>query len=193
MIYIFCAFEAEARAVIDAYGLKKKIADPWTIFASKEIELVISGMGQENAKKAAQYLLSTYTIKEKDLLLNIGICAAQDDYTIGELLEIEHLHHGNKAFHLRPQPSTIKKVSCFSVNKAQSRHLATDIAEMEAFGLYETLKDHFQPYKISFLKIVSDNFQPFIPKKSFVIGLIQAHIKEIKKHIEHLQGDNDAT
>ena len=191
MIYIFCAFEAEARPLIDSYKLARQEAHPYALFTNKEIQLIVSGMGQDKAKKSAQYLLSKVsTIYKDDIFINIGICAAQEAYKVGELLEIKSIQSEEVSYDLSPRSSNVKQVSCFSAREAQSKISMTDIAEMEALNLYETFKDNFLPEKMSFLKVVSDNFQPFVPKKKFIIGLVQAHIKEIQAHIKNLQGED---
>jgi len=189
MTYIVCAFEAEARALIDSYRLIKHETRPFAVFGNDKIHLIISGMGQAKAKEAAQYLLSRQSIQKEDIFINIGICAAQQSYKVGELLIIKSIHNEETSHLLSTPTSPIKEVSCFSAGTAQEHSTQTDIAEMEALGLYETLKENFLPENMSFLKVVSDNFQPFIPKKKFIIDLIQARLKEIKTHIKTLQGD----
>ena len=190
MIYIFCAFEAEARALIDSYKLAETQTEPFALFANKEIQLIISGMGQDRAKEAGHYLLSICSIEKDDVLLNIGICAAQEEYHVGELLEIKSIQNEEVSYELEPRSSGIKQVSCFSARQVLGKATPTDIAEMEALSLYEILKDSFLSENIGFLKIVSDNFNPFVPKKKFIIALVQAHIKEIKAHIKTLQGED---
>jgi len=190
MTYIFCAFEAEARPIIDAYKLIKQKGEPYTLFSDENLHLIISGMGQEKAKKSAQYLLSKVSVCKDDTFINLGVCAARDSYSIGELLEIKSIHSDEVSYVLKPQSSDIKHVSCFSTREVQNKTSQTDIAEMEALGLYETLKDAFLPEKMGFFKVVSDNFRPFVPKKKFIIELMQAHTVEIQAHIKKLQGDN---
>ena len=190
MIYIFCAFEAEARALIDSYKLIKKQSVPFVLFSNESIQLILSGMGQQKAKEAAEYLLTLHTIQNTDIFLNIGVCAAKENYKIGELLEVNQIHDETNTYPLQSHSSILKPVTCFSASQAQGKGRDSDIAEMEALGLYLVLKDDFISDRISFLKIVSDNFKPFIPKKSFIIGLIQARVKEIKEHIQNLQGEH---
>lgn len=191
MTYIFCAFEAEARALIDSYKLVKQGSQLYPLFSNKEIKLIITGMGQDKAKEAGQAFLSQASIHKDDVLINIGVCAAKEEYKVGELLEIKSIHSEDVSYELQPQSLNIRDVSCFSAKEAQDKTSTTDIAEMEALSLYEVLKDSYLPEKMSFLKIVSDNFQPFVPKKKFIIELIQSNIKEIKAHINKLQGENN--
>ena len=192
MIYIICAFEAEARALIDSYKLVKKQTSPFALFENSEIRLIISLMGPEKAASASQYLISTFLPKADDSFLNLGICAAQSQYPIGELLQIEILTDGKSCFTIETLDSGIKTVSCYSSDKAMHTAVETDIAEMEAMTLYEKMSSSFNAKNISFLKVVSDHFKPFKPDKQFVIDLIRNNLKPIKEHISLLTGVHHA-
>ena len=189
MLYIICAFEAEARALIDAYKLVKKQSAPFVIFESKDIKLLISKMGQENAKEACQHLIQSYNIQKKDTLLNIGICAAQEKYPIGSLLLVKTLSNQDTNHELKFLDSNLNKVSCYSSEKVLDKPSQSDIAEMEALAIYETLSPHLTPENISFLKVVSDNFKPFKPNKQFIIDLIRNNLQDIQDHITQLTGN----
>ena len=55
MIYIFSAFYAEAKNIIDHYGLKKEKSPEmvrFDVFANDSIRLVITGVGEINAAAA---------------------------------------------------------------------------------------------------------------------------------------------
>lgn len=188
MLYIICAFEAEARAIIDHYKLTKKQTQPFALFESSEVLLIICGMGPDNAKVASQYLLATFPPRKEDSFLNIGICAAQDDYKIGELLQAQSLQDQMVSYKLQLLDTAIKPVSCYSSDKVLDAPSNTDIAEMEALSIYENISSYFEPKNISFLKVVSDNFKPFKPNKQFIIDLIRNNIKPIKEHISKLTG-----
>ena len=52
MIYIFSAFYAEAKNIIDHYGLKKEKSPEmvrFDVFTNESIRLVITGVGEINA------------------------------------------------------------------------------------------------------------------------------------------------
>ncbi len=190
MTYILCAFEAEARTLIDSYRLKKEQTEPYTLFANEGYILIISGMGQENGKESSRYLLSNFPPRKDDIFINLGVCAAKEAYTIGELLQVETLQNERSSYPLDIRDSSIKTVSCFSATIPLDKASSSDIAEMEALSVYEVIQGSFRKEKISFLKIVSDNFRPFIPKKQFIIGLVHKNIKTIQAHIKKLQGED---
>ncbi len=192
MLYIICAFEAEARALIDHYKLIKTQTSPYALFKGDEICLLISGMGVQKAKTATHYLLETYRVNENDAFLNLGICAAQESFNIGELLQVDTLQNESCTYSLETFPSAIQKVSCYSSSQVLDKPAPTDIAEMEALAVYNVVSTPFTPLKISFLKVVSDHFKPFKPKKQFIIELIRKNIDAIDKHINQLTGANHA-
>jgi hypothetical protein len=83
--------------------------------------------------------------------------------------------------------SSIPSVSCFSAKKPQGRPVNEDIAEMEAMSIYKNISPYFKTEHISFLKVVSDNFNPVTPDKQFIISLIQKNIPLIEEHIAIMQ------
>jgi len=191
MIYFICAFEAEARALIEYCKLQKDPNSPCTLFSNAERIILISGMGQDNAKKAIEYLLLKYPHSDDDVLINLGICAAQDKFPVGSLLHVQSLRSRSESFELKVVDSTLQKVSCFSSEEVLTQVVDTDIAEMEAISIYKAASASFSPSKISILKVVSDHFKPFKIKKQFIIDLIKPHVKEIETHIQQIQGETD--
>lgn len=186
MIYIMSAFESEARSLIDLYNLPKQDASAFKIFCDKEMLVIISGMGQEKASAAIQYLLLNYPNKKDDIFINLGICSGQAHYKVGELLQIKQLKNKYESHILSVVPSSIKEVSCFSATTPLNRPSATDIAEMQAMSIYKIIREYFRPKNISFLKIVSDNFQPVKPTKQFIKDLTHKNMPFIQKHIQDL-------
>jgi len=191
MIYFICAFEAEARALIEHYKLQKDSNRPYPLFSNKKVVILISGMGQENAKEAVDYLLSQYLPTRDDILINLGICAAQEQFPIGSLLHVQSLRNESELFELKVSDSALEKVSCFSSEQVLTQASKTDIAEMEAITVYKMASASFAPSQISILKVVSDHFKPFKIKKQFIIDLIRPHLIEIDAHIKKIQGETD--
>jgi len=187
MTFIICAFESEARAVIDKLKLNKKNNDTYKIFYNDETLLLITGMGQEKALSASEYLLLNFPPKKEDVLINLGVCAAQSTYCIGELIQVKKLVNEDESHTLSTLDSDFPTLSCFSAKVPLNRPVNEDIAEMEALSIYKSISPYFQKEKISFLKIVSDNFNPTKPNKQFIISLVQNKIPDIIKHIKAIE------
>lgn len=186
MIYILCAFESEARALIDKYKLQKKHTGPYKYFDDENHLILISGMGQDNAAQAVTHLLLNFSHSQEDIFINLGICAAQNTFEIGELVQVKKLQNSQESHYLSTPLSKITSVSCFSSNKTLDRPVNEDIAEMEAMNIYKTVSQYFHADKISFLKVVSDHFNPIKPSKQLVISLINNRLAEIENHLDNM-------
>ncbi len=84
MIYIFTAFYAEAKSIIANYNLKmqqKQAAVRFDMFSNDDIRLVITGVGEINAAAAVANVGGAYGIGAKDVIVNIGSCAAFENET----------------------------------------------------------------------------------------------------------------
>jgi len=187
MIYILSAFEAEARAIIDKYKLVKSKSGIYTLFKNEAFLVFISGMGQDNAFEATQHLLLNFPNHKDDLFINLGICAAQSTFEIGALLQIKKLQSPQESHLLKTIDSGAPLVSCFSSYTPVDRPVNEDIAEMEAMSIYKEISQYFNPSQISFLKVVSDNFNPVKFNKGFIISLINENLDPIMKHIQKMK------
>ena len=76
MIYIFSAFYAEAKNIIDHYGLKKEKSPEmvrFDVFANESIRLVITGVGEINAAAAVSNIGGAYGISPDDEIFECGV------------------------------------------------------------------------------------------------------------------------
>ena len=76
MIYIFSAFYAEAKNIIDHYGLKKEKSPEmvrFDVFANERLGL--TGVGESTAAAAVSNIGGAYGISQDDEILNVG-CGA---------------------------------------------------------------------------------------------------------------------
>lgn len=188
MIYLLCAFEIEARVLIEHFKLQKQSNTAYKLFKNSEMLLIISGMGQEKAAHAIQYLLLHFPpISQDNAFLNLGICAAHQEHKIGTLVQIKTLVDTNAAHHLQCLDSDIQRVSCFSSKTPVHTPVSEDIAEMESMAIYLKTQSYFKATKISFLKVVSDHFNPQKLDKAFIRSLFEKHRLQITKHISLLK------
>ena len=78
-------------------------------------------------------------------------------------------------------------MSCFSSATALSTAVSEDIADIEAMGIYKGISPYFKASHISFLKVISDNFNPDKFNKGFIISLIQNQLAQIQEHISYME------
>ena len=132
MIYIFSAFYAEAKNIIDHYGLKKEKSPEmvrFDVFANESIRLVITGVGEINAAAAVSNIGGAYGISPDDEILNVGCGAGfSSDICLGSIFLGNKLNEG-----------------CDSV-----------VYDMEAAAVYQAAAFFVGPHRMHFIKLVSD-------------------------------------
>ncbi len=153
MIYLVFALKAEAQAFID-----KKL----------DINITISGIGSKNMYNATKKILKQ--MDENDIIVNVGICGASKEFTIGELLHIDMLTRTTK---------TIFSLNC--VDKEVSQKDRYDVVDMESSGFIEATNIIKNRYMF---KIVSDHFEPKSVTKDDAKKLIFDNIDEIMQRIK---------
>ena len=174
MLYIVVALKPEAQAFIDRYKLKKSKLGNFTLFINDEIMLIVSGLGINNSAQATQTLINYYDITDDDIYLNIGICGANEDYEIGELLEIGEIEYEFKTINL--QSSSKKIITCLE-NEDSSNLYA--IVDMESFGFYDAVIHSPAIKNYHILKVVSDHFEPSKVTKEGTKSLVFNAIDDI--------------
>lgn len=174
MIYILCALQAEAQAFVDKYKLKKESLSNYKLFKNEKFMIIVSGIGVDNARDATQTLINYFDISDDDIYLNIGICAANKSFEIGELIEIDAIEY--EGLHYKLAKNTSHMLTC--IDKEADTPL-TDIVDMESFGFYEAVKHSPAIKNFYILKIVSDHFEPKKITKEFAKSLIFNQIDAI--------------
>ena len=174
MLYIVVALKPEAQAFIDRYKLKKSKLGNFALFINDEIMLIVSGLGINNSAQATQTLINYYDITDDDIYLNIGICGANEDYKIGELLEIGGIEYKFKTINL--QSSSKKIITCLE-NEDSSNLYA--IVDMESFGFYDAVIHSPAIKNYHILKVVSDHFEPSKVTKEGTKSLVFNAIDDI--------------
>ena len=150
MIYIMVALKAEAQAFVDKYKLKN--------YKNDEISIIITGIGSDAMFRATTNILKIF--KKDDVILNVGICGANKNYTIGQLID-----------------SRFDKITCSDMEVSKS---GSNIVDMESLGFTNATKN----IKNSFMfKVVSDHFEPKKVTKDKAKQLIFNKIDEMMKRV----------
>ena len=113
MLYIVTALKSEAQAFVDIFKLKKEKISNFTIFKNDNITLIVSGIGVENAYLATTTLIKSYQHNEDDIYINIGVCGANLNYKIGQILEIDEISYKEQNYKLKNNPKT--KIRCVDI------------------------------------------------------------------------------
>ncbi|MEA1954943.1 MAG: hypothetical protein U9N02_00430 [Campylobacterota bacterium] len=146
------ALKAEAQAFVDKYKLQN--------YKNDNLSVIITGMGSDAMFVATTNILKKF--KENDIILNVGICGANQNYTIGQLID-----------------SRYDEITC---SKTEVSKTNFSIVDMESLGFKNATKG----VKNSFIfKIVSDHFEPKKVTKDKAKQLIFNKIDEIMQRIEN--------
>lgn len=163
MIYIFSAFYAEAKNIIDHYGLKKEKSPEmvrFDVFANESIRLVITGVGEINAAAAVSNIGGAYGISPDDEILNVGCGAGfSSDICLGSIFLGNKLTEQmtGRTFY----PDMLMKTNfreCEIVTAARVLNEGCDsvVYDMEAAAVYQAAAFFVGPHRMHFIKLVSD-------------------------------------
>jgi nucleoside phosphorylase len=151
MIYILVALKCEAQAFIEKFKLD-------STKQNENISVVISGVGNLNMKNTASKIVSK--MREDDLILNVGICGASKNYSIGQLLDE-------------------RDVELTSLDH-EVDYTKYEVVDMESTGFKEATKGVKNSY---IFKVVSDHFEPKDVTKDLAKKLIYKRIDEIMEKV----------
>ncbi|MEA2073481.1 MAG: hypothetical protein U9O86_07845 [Campylobacterota bacterium] len=154
MLYIVTALKSEAQAFVDKYSLTKSKLQNFTIFSNKDMILIVSNIGVINARQATQALINQYDITDDDTYLNIGICGASVNYTIGDLLEVGSVVYDGMEYSFHTDATT---VTCVDEEISEASY---EVVDMESYGFYDAVIHNPAIKNFYILKVVSDHFEP---------------------------------
>lgn len=176
MLYMVIALKSEAQAFVDKYKLKKEKLIGFSTFVGSDITIIVCGIGIANAKEATLCLVKNYKLNNDDIFVNVGICAADKKYNIGQLLEIGSIEYNN---HTYVYNNLKESITCLNEEATDDKY---KIVDMESFGFYDALKDHKHNFYI--FKVVSDHFEPSKVTKDSTKKLIFNVIDDILQRIQ---------
>ncbi len=173
MIYIMTALKSEAQAFVERFRLQKERCEGHTIYKGKDMVVIVSGVGVQNAKRATQAICRSFDTDADDIFLNVGICAAQKDIKISQLIEVGSIKYNGFVYTFN---DTAKEITCLDHEAEDDIY---EIADMESFGFYSALEDR----DIYIFKVVSDHFEPHKVTKDGTKSLISGAIDDIFKKV----------
>jgi nucleoside phosphorylase len=174
--FIYTALLPEAQSIINFLKLSQKtdilnLPNGNKLFIDKDEKyiLIVSGIGKENCQKSLQFIYENYKI---DKAINIGIAGCCDSS-----IKIGTLFCTNR---LLPNIN-FAPITTVDEPLDNDEDLQTLLVDMEAKYFLEVSKNYCK--NIYVFKIVSDYLDSQIPKKSFVIELIENSKEKWKKYL----------
>ncbi len=172
---IYCALLCEAQALIDFLKLTQKSFEKLPkgnkLFVDKDEKylLIVSGIGKENCQKSLNFIYENFEIQKA---INIGTAGCCDNS-----IKLGTLFCTNRLL------TNINYACITTVHTAldTDENLTTLLVDMEAKYFKEISKRYCD--EIYIFKVVSDYLDIEIPKKSFVIDIIQNSLYLWKKYL----------
>ena len=163
MIYIFSAFYAEAKNIIDHYGLKKEKSLEtvrFDVFANDSIRLVITGVGEINAAAAVSNIGGAYGISPDDEILNVGCGAGFGNETcLGSIFlgnKLTEQMTGRTFYPDMLMKTNLMECEIVTVTRVLNEGSDSVVYDMEAAAVYQAAAFFVGPHRMHFIKLVSD-------------------------------------
>ena len=163
MIYIFSAFYAEAKNIIDHYGLKKKKSPEmvrFDVFANESIRLVITGVGEINAAAAVSNIGGACGISPDDEILNVGCGAGfSSDICLGSIFlgnKLTEQMTGRTFYPDMLMKANFRECEIVTVARVLNEGCDSVVYDMEAAAVYQAAAFFVGPHRMHFIKLVSD-------------------------------------
>ena len=163
MIYIFSAFYAEAKNIIDHYGLKKEKSPEmvrFDVFANESIRLVITGVGEINAAAAVSNIGGAYGISPDDEILNVGCGAGfSSDICLGSIFlgnKLTEQMTGRTFYPDMLMKANFRECEIVTVARVLNEGRDSVVYDMEAAAVYQAAAFFVGPHRMHFIKLVSD-------------------------------------
>lgn len=218
MIYIFTALYPEAKPLIRAFSLKKAVTGlPFDVYENMDgdLRLVITGAGMTAAACGVSAVLGRYGAGEKDHLINIGTCAAENlasekndgtetgdsgiylchkitDRNTGHTYYPDMLYHHSFA---EAEIITEPVVWKMSGNNRDNLHLSGKqhindcrilLHDMESAAVYQAGAFWLGPHQMSFIKVVSDKGAGEKITPQTLEHAIESDLEQIKAYVTDL-------
>jgi hypothetical protein len=187
------ALAPEARTIIRHYKLKRvHSVFPFELYKNDNIQLIVCGMGKNNAAVAAGYLAGLSGTNSSQAWINVGI-AGGDVGSIGEIALAKSIADSETNKRYYPSlcfDSSIPAVEVTTVNEPTVKYKKGVLFDMEASGFYPSAVRFSTSELVQCCKIVSDNSEQSIHEisKESIVSLVENKISEIdeiaKKLIE---------
>lgn len=164
MLYILTALYCEARPFIDIYGMKKTRAPGrMQLFEGDSCRLAVGGAGPVNSVTAAAHILTRYSARPDDLLVNVG-AAGSPVFNVGDIVlchKIVNTFTGRAFYPEMLYAHPFREGALGSVGGA-AYSSAYDLTDMEGAFVYEAALAFLPSSQVYCVKVISDGMCPEI-------------------------------
>lgn len=194
MINLVLALDAEARPIINHFGLKKiQNKQPFPIYTSSGYQLIISGVGRCNSAAATTWLASfnhSDSASNNKVWVNIGI-AGHKNKPLGDVMCCHKIteHSTNKNWYPVQLKSALQSADLLTVDQVTANYTDNSLHDMEASGFYSSALRFTTAELAQCVKIVSDNETNAVENinKKLVNDLIGNNLEKIEIYADSLR------
>jgi len=182
-----CAFECEAKPIIEHFQMKQICQQPFKIWQSETSALVVSGLGKRAMSEAVAYCSGFF--EHLEAFINIGVAGHKEE-EIGKGFLAHQVLDANTNARYYPIilfPSPVPTTSLITVDRLEQTFPTSSLYEMEASAFFATASRFTTFELIHSFKIVSDNLQkPFSLNQHAISSFIKAHCLSIERIVHEL-------
>ncbi len=203
MLHFVVALQAEAKPLIDHFGLRRRTGGAFLVYENENIALIVSGIGKVAAAAATGYLHAQNGNHSCRAWLNIGI-AGHGRRAIGDGVLVHKITDQITGRSWYP-PLTFE-LSCasddlISVGEPETKYRENGLYDMEAAGFYATACRFTTGELVHCYKIVSDNrltpaeqirgktVQALIEQRLDTIDVLTQTLKALAARLAKFQSD----
>jgi nucleoside phosphorylase len=188
-LIIVTALMSEAVPLIDYYRMLKQPGRAhYQLFRSKQLELLVCGVGAERMRRGMRAYLEHEANISRSIWLNLGIAGGYDQ-DIGQLVWADCV--GNTRISLPAGINNVPTITVCSQLSPSRNYRAGVLLDMEADSWLHSIAENpieFEPERLFCAKVVSDNRcnNGHIIDKKWVCDIMRQQIKELDYQINIL-------
>jgi hypothetical protein len=180
------ALRPEAEPFIRQLKLKRDLKiRSHEIYRNNDYALIISGIGKINAAIATTLAIQKYGL-ENAVMCSVGIAAAPNNYSIGDLIQINKITDFSTKKNFYPEMLINGKLTeaavytvDFPIDPKPEDWPQKTLADMEASATFEATIKFLRIEQLLFFKVISDHFNKSQINKDKIAKLVGIHTEKI--------------
>lgn len=185
MLRFVVAFQAEARALVERFGLEPAGEGPFSIYRGKDAWLIVSGPGKAAAAAATAYLHLVSGGEMDRAWLNVGL-GGHSARAVGEGVIAHKISDGASGASWYPQlivDSPRPTVPVLTVERVEEEYSLPWVYDGEAAGFFPTACRFSVAELVHCFKVISDNADATLSRRmsgTFLEHLIARNLGDLE-------------
>jgi hypothetical protein len=183
MLRLVVALQAEARPLVERFGLEPAAGEPFPIYRNDESWLIVSGHGKAAAAAATAYLHLLCGAAPGCVWLNVGL-GGHSQRTLGEGVVAHKISDGASGASWYPQlvvDSPSPTVPVLTVERVEEEYAPPWVYESEAAGFFPTACRFSVAELVHCYKVVSDNPDATLSRRMSSAAIADLIVRNLEK------------